>query len=339
MIETNDKGIFNGRTKSGFTLIELLVTVSVLSLLFALVLSAVQSARAAAKASECLNNIRQIGLAMSNYVGREGRYPTAMMKMANGKPFCFSGLSHILADLGQISVFNALNFQVVQPPIGIGKENITASDVMVSQFLCPADRGVTTEFQSPVNFRLNMGTQIESFRSSLEPNSGGVFELEQWIAPSQITDGLSTTTLLAERLLGDGNTTTWDRVRDPWLANLSAASAISERVAICEKGPLGMVPHYSFSGSSWLKFSFDDTLYNHIETPNALSPDCSNWDANYGIRGGSDSGSYCARSLHNSGIHCGLADGSSRWVSNHIAFQIWRALGTRAGNEVINESY
>jgi prepilin-type N-terminal cleavage/methylation domain-containing protein len=137
--------------RPGFTLIELLTTLSIIGILFALLLPAVQSAREAARAIQCQNNLRQIGLALAGYTGDFAIYPftgncayegTPAVQGFGSAPLGFSPLSYLLPYLGHEPLYASINFddQVTDGgQRGLSPMNQTAYGARVAGFLCPSD--------------------------------------------------------------------------------------------------------------------------------------------------------------------------------------------------------
>jgi len=127
------------RSRSAFTLIELLVVIAIIAVLIALLLPAVQSAPEAARRAQCVNNLKQIGLAMHNYESSLGCFPMSMGLDSPGfgypEPQSYSGLSMLLPYMEQSVVFNTINYNIVRLDPG----NNTAMATAVSSFLCPSD--------------------------------------------------------------------------------------------------------------------------------------------------------------------------------------------------------
>src|SRR5271154_1022595 len=104
------------KQRSGFTLIELLVVIAIIGVLIALLLPAVQAAREAARRTQCVNNLKQVGLGLHNYESVAGAFPPSdVVQMQTGvaKPVWYNGFSvhcRILPFMEQGVAFNALNF-------------------------------------------------------------------------------------------------------------------------------------------------------------------------------------------------------------------------------------
>jgi prepilin-type N-terminal cleavage/methylation domain-containing protein/prepilin-type processing-associated H-X9-DG protein len=144
------------RTGSGFTLIELLVVIAIIAVLIALLLPAVQSAREAARRSQCVNNMKQLGLALHNYHSAVGAFPlggnSGSWPVADGGGQCisanrsncwdwgaWSAHSMLLPYMEQANVYNALNFAVIARGAGDSEAmNTTGMLTIVTSFLCPS---------------------------------------------------------------------------------------------------------------------------------------------------------------------------------------------------------
>jgi prepilin-type N-terminal cleavage/methylation domain-containing protein len=113
--------------RTAFTLIELLVVIAIIGILIALLLPAVQAAREAARRTQCINNLKQQGLALTSYQDTLGSYPPSTIRH-KVDPFCdlcgygamYTFRSLILPYLEQKNLFNAINFSYEYSPYGQG---------------------------------------------------------------------------------------------------------------------------------------------------------------------------------------------------------------------------
>jgi prepilin-type N-terminal cleavage/methylation domain-containing protein/prepilin-type processing-associated H-X9-DG protein len=138
-----------------FTLIELLVVIAIIAVLISLLLPAVQSAREAARRASCVNNLKQIGLALHNYHSTNDALPPAgssHIVVPGYAKNSFSMKVRILPYLEQQAVFNTVNFALdpewSTPDGGINNmgganswqgANITAKGTRIAAYLCPSD--------------------------------------------------------------------------------------------------------------------------------------------------------------------------------------------------------
>ena len=136
--------------RSGFTLIELLVVIAIISVLIALLLPAVQSAREAARRIQCTNNLKQMGLGLHNYEGITGAFPPSNIAGYFNGTFTSNGFSvhaRILPFMEQGVAFNSINFFFTHRTV----QNSTVVGLALSCFLCPSDPNLDglTPFPSP----------------------------------------------------------------------------------------------------------------------------------------------------------------------------------------------
>ena len=148
-------------SRAGFTLIELLVVISIIGVLASLLLPAVQSSREAARRSQCLNNLKQLGLAISNYESLHATLPPGRVRSrVDGLGLVFSAFAQILPQLDQKPVYDSINFNLnADRGIG-GPENDTARRTRFAAFLCPSDTTSDADKpdQAPTNYQMNAGT-------------------------------------------------------------------------------------------------------------------------------------------------------------------------------------
>jgi prepilin-type N-terminal cleavage/methylation domain-containing protein/prepilin-type processing-associated H-X9-DG protein len=133
--------------RRGFTLIELLVVIAIIGVLIALLLPAVQSAREAARRAQCINNLKQIGLALHNYENSVSAFPPTTILVPNktgGAPSwafesSWSAFARISPFLEQGAFYEAINLTYSEPP------NITVAITPLNVLICPSDSGATID--------------------------------------------------------------------------------------------------------------------------------------------------------------------------------------------------
>jgi len=323
------------KTRRGFTLIELLVVIAIIAVLIALLLPAVQAALEAARRTQCVNNLKQIGLAAHNYESAIGTFPFGIRynDPVNGcgthwrHTLFTSALQYIEAG----NLYNSVNFTGTANSV----RNVTAFNFRVNSFVCPSDQpsqatpaGYPGYSQGSYS---GMAGYTEFFRYSYDPptndsycnviEGNGVFVLNFVRRLANISDGLSSTILVGEtsRYINEP-ASIWNIWNSgEWFGDgLSADSSRPTGVAYSAVRP------------------------NAPASLGAVEPLIDqrgpfNW---YLVAGTRDYGQFGFRSLHPGGINFLFADGSVKYIKNTIDLGVYRALSTIRGGEVISaDSY
>lgn len=349
--------------KSGFTLIELLVVIAIIGVLMSLLLPAVQAAREAARRIRCVNNLKQIGVALHHYHDALGVFPFGMGARLKYNVFMHH-LTHtqLLPYLEQASLYDSINFNF---PTASGQNNFgppwaraafyvhaTAFSTKVTTFLCPSDPAdfppvyydaIVPEIVYPGNNYL--GNSGVNPRGWWNPQvADGLFFPEQCMRMSDIADGASNTAAFSEHLQGDRDQSRYTPHADYLYMQQFSSALIEQRnqseimrfARACQdlKEAESTSTPLSNILDTWFQGNIGQGVYNHLLPPNHNS--CESLELGISVLQAVVAST--ASSNHPGGVNVLMADGSVRFAKDGISPTTWRALGTRAGGEVISAS-
>ena len=277
------------RHAAGVTLLEVIVVIAVLGVLMSILLPAVQMARESARRMTCSSNLHQIGIAIGNYLDSQRVFPGRNLRR----------------DLNGI-LFAKLDLEL-------------AERVNLAVLSCPSDPLAEASFGNQ-SYYLNDGATLESAGNGIL----GSGRLRQ-IKPADVTDGLSNTATVSERLPFDEyvrldldiRTLGLEERRRVFHRTSQAMPTIGQFAAECHARPGAVFP-------GWI----NTARYNHIVPPN--SNNCVN-----GSNALLDQLAIPPQSLHGRGVELLMADGAVRFISQSIDREVWWGIGTRNGGEVV----
>jgi prepilin-type N-terminal cleavage/methylation domain-containing protein/prepilin-type processing-associated H-X9-DG protein len=337
--------------RGAFTLIELLVVIAIIGILIALLLPAVQAAREAARRAQCVNNLKQLGLAVHQYHLDHNCFPPGQLLYFNWLDI--SALVQLLPYLEQRQLYNAFNVTDVFAINGMGPvfpaypPNTTVARIQVSGFLCPSDFNRLANPEGHSNYCGNSGSSPQSTEIVCRQN--GPFIAAPPFASyngcrvfqyTNIKDGMSSTACFSEKVLGIGMVNQRDNSR-PSSADLEVgtpADVIDTKAyyQMClaadqDTTPLAFADGQA-AGMYWTFGYAIDTRYTHIMPPNTQS--CEVGGPWFGERG-----AITASSRHPGVVNVLFCDGAVNAVKSTIDPPTWWALGTMAGHEIVSGDF
>lgn len=309
--------------RRGVTLIEVLTAIAILGLLIALLLPAIQAAREAGRRASCVNNLRQLGLALANYEASCGILPPG------GYSLEYSPFTRLLPFLEQGDLFNQINFSLPGRS-GPNSVHATVCVVRLSVLNCPSDRSSIVTNDPSTSYAGSFG----SGEDAIEGN--GVFAFRKFIDPipirfADVIDGSSHTAALAEWLPDRVIVPHRDEKRS--IFNIFPTSggtpAAGDLRTICRDLDIDALDVAQVDGSKgrlWMHGG-NSSLYNHVMLPNERS--C-------GRGGNSSDAAITAASDHPGGAQILLLDGHVKFATNSVSLATWKAIGSRNGGEVVD---
>lgn len=295
--------------RSGLSMIELMVVIAIIGLMLALLLPAIQFTRETARSMQCRSHLRQLGTAFQSYHSDYGVFPVEMRPFVSLLPFVDQNTLH-----EEIESFNSSSRG--RPVFG------------VSVYICPSD-GRASASVGNTSYLVNEGYGFQTYDKN-GMRLPYTYPL-RYTSSRDITDGLSNTALLAERLVAFRNAlateVTAEAARFSWFVaspmlgpnqhNAFASQCLTSRT----NARAGVM--YPFE---WLEAEHG---YDHLLPPNSVG--CLNTTP--GVYVSFEDCTAPTSSMHRGGVNVLYADGSVHFISNVIDTKAWQRIGTRAGGE------
>ncbi|MDR1483875.1 MAG: DUF1559 domain-containing protein [Planctomycetaceae bacterium] len=305
----------------GFTLVELLVVIAIIGVLIALLLPAVQAARAAAARMQCSNKVRQLSIATHVYIDAFQVLPPAGNSMRGVSDGVVSGTLNsgfiaLLTGLEQTALYNNLKGDPVLKDAATKVNPGAPLNTKLAPFTCPSDSEAAnsgTNNQSRTSYRFNLGsggytTSTTGAWSSLPASSEGrgPFKtvLEGDATSGHPGDGFSNTLFFAEKRVAKSNGT---------------GTAIGDSSGLAFASGYPAQTGFSTHAKPGTESTKAEDLTTEGGTP-----------VLYSVKTG-----FFASSFHTNGVNTVFGDGSGKFITYSIGEAVWAGLGTAAGGEAV----
>jgi prepilin-type N-terminal cleavage/methylation domain-containing protein/prepilin-type processing-associated H-X9-DG protein len=323
----------------GFTLVELLVVIAIIGVLVALLLPAVQSAREASRRISCSNNIKQLGLALTNYHDTFLSYPCGSMQ--DSPTFGPSALFFLLPYIEQNSIASMYDTGQTSGAGVSSANNELAAAIRPKVFICPSEANKRPDtVLGWSNYHSNYGSHVinpsgKRFDGPFCPcfDAGGATK-RRAVRMAEVTDGTSNTSAIGEVCNGPPTANRIDKRTDcfektgsvptdhPSLRSLLMGT--NWQTAVTAGQPGWGQPIWRWRGYPWREGSIWRTGYNHLLPPNAA---CWRVNADWWQLATPPT------SFHTNGVNLVFCDGSVRFANDNVDGNAFDALGSRDGGE------
>jgi len=329
-----------------FTLVELLVVIAIIGILVGLLLPAVQAAREAARRIYCQNNFKQVGLALLNYESAFKKLPPSMIldrstsNVPGSENFSWSVHGRILPFLEQSNL--SAQVELNRP----WDTQMVIDRIRLSVYSCPSDPKASTSRDfgpgRPILFPTTIGFNFGTWFVYSVPTgqgSDGIFYPNSFTRLAAILDGTSQTLLASE-------VKAWNPyIRNGGAPNINAPLNAVELLAMASSAP----EFRETAHTEWPDGRSSHTGFTTTMQPNTqvilvrggikYDIDYNSWfEGRNGLQGNPSYAAVTSRSYHSGLVNSLRADGSVSTTSSSVSLPVWRALGTRSGSDLVDDS-